>query len=169
MENEYVYLKERRNFGRQCRFKTKHEVLISEEPNNELLANYILKDPVPHGVQECSQLACNEINTDIVPMIHCGINHEEGGWPENVNVLDPDAIIRYKKRVLRSEQFQHSLRVMATNVEKALHQNNAISIYDEYFEANSGIHDDVHEWRSKTLNVFKDQELMKVMNCQLRN
>lgn len=33
------------------------------------------------------------------------MNHKEGGWPKDVNVEDPDQVIRFRKKVEKEESY----------------------------------------------------------------
>ncbi|VDQ06800.1 unnamed protein product [Trichobilharzia regenti] len=55
------------------------------------------------------------------------MNHTEGGWPKDVNAQEPDQVIRYRKKVEKDELY------IAT-VHKLGNQNNALNIYENYFE-----------------------------------
>lgn len=35
------------------------------------------------------------------------INHAEGGWPKDVNVLDPEATQRYRRKVEKDDGYIH--------------------------------------------------------------
>jgi dynein intermediate chain 2, axonemal len=62
METTYVYQKERREFGRQCLFSDKNELLFSEATNRDLSKEFINRNPVSTGTQLGRQMAASEVN-----------------------------------------------------------------------------------------------------------
>ena len=94
MELQYVYQKERREFGRQCLFSDRNKIEFSEASNHDLFKNYILKDPVDVGTQISKQYALSEVNTTSAEYECHGVTHSEGGWPKDVNYLDPEHTVR---------------------------------------------------------------------------
>lgn len=101
----YFYAKERRRFGRQCMFGEQNKVLESIMPNKAEMKNYILKDPVNGSTQLSKQFAANEINTTNADYMSRGINHIEGGWPKDINLLDEEQPLRHRKKIERDDQY----------------------------------------------------------------
>jgi hypothetical protein len=60
---EYIYQKERREFGRQCLFSDKNELLFSEAPSRDLAKEYINRNPVSQGTQLGRQMAASEVSS----------------------------------------------------------------------------------------------------------
>lgn len=57
---QYVYQKDRRDFGRQCLFTDKSDLLFSEPPNRLLFKDYILRNPVERWTQKTGQMSASE-------------------------------------------------------------------------------------------------------------
>ena len=63
-----------------------------------------------------------------------GMNHVEGGWPKDVNIQEVEQTIRYRKKVEKDEVYISMIQRLAGNMEHAIRQNNAIDIFQEYFD-----------------------------------
>jgi len=99
----YAYAKERRQFGRQCLFSDRNELLYNEPTNRKLFENYILRNPVNSSTQKGKQMALSVVNTDNVEYTTHGVNHTEGGWPKDLNYLDSEQTLRYRKKIERDD------------------------------------------------------------------
>ena len=83
-----------------------------------------------------------------------GMNHVEGGWPKDVNIQEVEQTIRYRKKVEKDEVYISMIQRLAGNMEHAIRQNNAIDIFQEYF-------DDIEEeltvdpLTAKTVNEYR--------------
>uniref|UniRef100_A0A8D2LQE6 Uncharacterized protein n=1 Tax=Varanus komodoensis TaxID=61221 RepID=A0A8D2LQE6_VARKO len=106
MEIVYVYVKKRSEFGRQCSFSDRMaEINVDIQPNPMLAMNFIEKDPIDKGVQCASDMSEHEVNTERYEMETWGINHVEGGWPKDVNPLEMEQTIRFRKKVEKDENY----------------------------------------------------------------
>lgn len=101
----YFYAKERRRFGRQCLFGEQHKVIVSINPERAEMTENILKDPVDHSTQISTQFGLTEANTERIEYAHKGVNHIEGGWPKDINMLDEEQTLRYRKKIERDDQY----------------------------------------------------------------
>ena len=63
-----------------------------------------------------------------------GVNHLEGGWPKEVNPSELEQITRYKKKIEKDENYVGTITRLVEIVEEIVRQNNAIDIYQEYFD-----------------------------------
>lgn len=155
MDLTFVYQKERREFGRQCLFSDKNELLFSEPPNREYFNDYILRNPVSQGTQCSHQMAITEINTVRAEFEHRGINHTEGGWPKDIQLNDPEQTVRYKRKIEKSETYIAQVMGLTKPMEHLIYQNNAVNIYENYFEDLEPA-PLVEKSSSRTVNVYRD-------------
>lgn len=161
MEIVYVYTKKRSEFGRQCNFSDRPaELHVDIQPDPTLSENFVERNPVDtatHCVQEMSE---HEVNTERYETDSRGINHTEGGWPKDVNPQEVEQVIRYRKKVEKDEMYVTAIQQLGTVMEHCIKQNNAIDIYEEYFDDISA---DLSEEppSAKTINVFRDQNEIK--------
>lgn len=49
-----------------------------------------------------------------VEYVDRGILHAEGGWPKDVNMDDPEQVVRYRKKAEKEETYLQSVAQMAT-------------------------------------------------------
>lgn len=102
---QYVYQKERKDFGRQCLFAEKRFLMASIPSNYNEFSNYILRNPVSEGTQLGKQFGLSEANTESTTTESRGILHTEGGWPKDVNFLDPEQTLRYRRKLEKDETY----------------------------------------------------------------
>ncbi|XP_077399196.1 dynein axonemal intermediate chain 2-like isoform X2 [Vanacampus margaritifer] len=160
MEHEYAKL--RSDFGRQCLFSDRHvELLVDMAPNPKLALQFVVKDTRDLGVQGCWEMSEHEVNTERFEYDHQGINHVEGGWPKDINVLEMEQTIRFRKKVEKDEIYMNSVMMLGPLVGQCVGQNNAVDIYQEYFQ-NEELLDEIQETPSvKFVNKFRDQNQVK--------
>ncbi|XP_013416067.1 dynein intermediate chain 3, ciliary [Lingula anatina] len=156
MEIVYVYTKKRAEFGRQCNFSDREaELHIDILPDPKESENYIERNPVDISVQCAAEMSEHEINTERFETEVRGINHTEGGWPKDVNPQEVEQVLRYRKKVEKDEMYINTIQQLSTVMEHCIKQNNAIDIYEEYFDDIDV--DDMDETpTAKTINVFRD-------------
>lgn len=161
MEIVYVYTKKRQEFGRQCNFSDRQaELHVDITPDPSLAENFIERNPVDTGIQCIQEMSEHEINTERFETSVRGINHTEGGWPKDVNPQEVEHVTRYRKKVEKDEMYISAIQQLGTIMEHTIRQNNAIDIYEEYFEDIEV--DTVDETPSaKTINVFRDPNEIK--------
>uniref|UniRef100_A0A0V0J856 Dynein intermediate chain 3, ciliary n=1 Tax=Schistocephalus solidus TaxID=70667 RepID=A0A0V0J856_SCHSO len=156
MEIQYIYTKKRSEFGRQCNFADRAAELHIDIPRDDKLAeNFISKDPVDRAIQCAKEMSEHEINTERLVSETRGINHTEGGWPKDVNCQEPDQVVRFRKKVEKDENYTVILQSLGAVVEHCIKQNNAIDIFEDYFE---NIEQEASEEppSAKVVNVFRD-------------
>ncbi|EDS30420.1 dynein intermediate chain 2 [Culex quinquefasciatus] len=160
MDIEYAYQKERREFGRQCLFSDKNKVEFTEAANHEFFKEYILRDPVHLGTQYSRQMSLSAVNTESAEFENRGILHSEGGWPKDVNYLDPEQTVRYRRKIEKDENYVTQLTGLTKPMEHCIYQNNAVNIYENYFE---GLDPAplMEKSSSRTLNVYRDPAIYK--------
>lgn len=161
MEIVHVYTKKRSEFGRQCHFSDRPaELHVNIMPDEQANENYIVKNPVDMGTQVGKDFSEHEVNTIRFETENRSINHVEGGWPKDVNPNESEQTIRFRKKVEKDETYMNTIVNLGGTVEHVIKQNNAIDIYELYF---NDMADDVVEEvpSAKTINVFKDPNPVK--------
>jgi len=161
MEIVYVYTKKRAEFGRQCNFSDRQaELHVDIVPDPSLAENFIERNPVDTGIQCVQEMSEHEVNTERFETSVRGINHTEGGWPKDVNPQEVEQVTRYRKKVEKDEMYINTIQQLGTVMEHCIKQNNAIDIYQEYFDDIEI--DPIDEAPSaKTINVFRDPNEIK--------
>lgn len=64
MEIQYVYVKKRKDFGRQCRFQDRPaELMVDIEPDPQMREELIPRNPVHRGTQVENDKSEHEVST----------------------------------------------------------------------------------------------------------
>ncbi|NXN96412.1 DNAI2 protein, partial [Rhinopomastus cyanomelas] len=135
MEIVYVYTRKRSEFGRPCNFSDRPALVNVDIPPQPAMASaFVLRNPVDSWVQHSSEMSEHEVNTGRVEVESRGVNHVEGGWPKDINPEEVEQTIRFRKKVEKDENYINTITHLSTLVEHCVKQNNAIDIYEEYFE-----------------------------------
>ncbi|XP_057675275.1 dynein axonemal intermediate chain 2-like isoform X1 [Corythoichthys intestinalis] len=162
MEIIHEYVKLRSEFGRQCLFSDRPaELLIDVPPNQKLAMQFVLKETRDLGVQGCWEMSEHEVNTERFEYDNEGINHVEGGWPKDINHLEMEQTIRFRKKIEKDEIYMNSVQVLGTLVGQCVGQNNAVDIYQEYFEEEELLDETQEKPCVKIVNVYRDPHLVK--------
>ncbi|OWK14462.1 hypothetical protein Celaphus_00001670, partial [Cervus elaphus hippelaphus] len=162
MEIVYVYVKKRSEFGKQCNFSDRQaELNIDIPPNPELAEQFVERNPVDSGIQCSTSMSEHEANTERFEMETRGVNHIEGGWPKDVNPLELEQTIRFRKKVEKDENYINAIMQLGSIMEHCIKQNNAIDIYQEYFDDDDAVEVTDEAPSAKTINVFRDPQEIK--------
>uniref|UniRef100_A0AAR2JBL9 Dynein, axonemal, intermediate chain 2b n=2 Tax=Pygocentrus nattereri TaxID=42514 RepID=A0AAR2JBL9_PYGNA len=162
MEIVYVYTKKRSEFGRQCNFSDRPaELHVDILPDPSLAANFIDRDPCDVPIQCTQEMSEHEVNTERIEYETCGINHVEGGWPKDINPQEMEQTIRFRKKVEKDENYVNTIMQLGSHMEHCIRQNNAIDIYQEYFEEEEVVEETEEQPSAKTINVFRDPNEVK--------
>ncbi|KAM5216554.1 dynein axonemal intermediate chain 2 isoform 2-T4 [Hipposideros larvatus] len=162
MEIVYVYVKMRSEFGKQCTFTDRQaELNIDIPPNPQLAELFVEQNPVDKGIQCSISMSEHEANTERFEMETRGVNHVEGGWPKDVNPLELEQTIRFRKKVEKDENYINAITQLGSIMEHCIKQNNAIDIYQEYFDDEEAVEVTEDAPSAKTINVFRDPQEIK--------
>uniref|UniRef100_A0A4W5QMM0 Dynein, axonemal, intermediate chain 2b n=1 Tax=Hucho hucho TaxID=62062 RepID=A0A4W5QMM0_9TELE len=169
MEIVHVYTKRRNEFGRQCNFSDRPaELHVDILPDPSLASNFIERDPCDVPIQCTQEMSEHEVNTERFESDTRGINHVEGGWPKDVNPQEMEQTIRFRKKVEKDEHYSSTIMQLGSNMEHCIKQNNAINIYQEYFEEEEEelVEESEEQPSAKTINVFRDpNEIKRTATC----
>ena len=61
------------------------------------------------AVRKFSPICCLQVNTERFETESRGINHVEGGWPKDVNPVEVEQTIRYRKKVEKDEIYMNTI------------------------------------------------------------
>ncbi|CAH1182226.1 unnamed protein product [Phyllotreta striolata] len=157
MEISYQYQKKRSDFGRQPLFSDKGPDLVDHYPSNRKIhKEFILKDPVSRSTQLAPVYAEHYLNTMSTIFKNTVCNHAEGGWPKDVNCFDEEQTKRYRRKIEKEDNYHHICMQLFKNMESCVLQNNAINIYQEYFEDLPQC-PMIEKNSARTVNVYQDQ------------
>ncbi|XP_060796151.1 dynein axonemal intermediate chain 2 [Neoarius graeffei] len=162
MEIVHAYTKKRREFGRPCNFSDRPaELNVDILPDPSLIDDFIARDPCDVATQCTPEMSEHEVNTERFESESRGINHVEGGWPKDVNPEEMEQTIRYRKKVEKDENFVNAIMQLGSSMEHCVRQNNAINIYEEYFDEEEILEEVKEQPSAKTINVFRDPNKVK--------
>ncbi|KAL6259716.1 hypothetical protein P5V15_009629 [Pogonomyrmex californicus] len=132
---QYAYIKTRSQFGKQC-FFGETDPIVQENilPDPKLMRNYIHMKYCHRGVQMSKQFALHEMQTARKVTKESGMLHLEGGWPKEINVKDEEAVLRFRRRVEKDENWATKMKNLTNPMEHCILQNNTINIYENYFD-----------------------------------
>ncbi|XP_026738422.1 dynein intermediate chain 2, axonemal-like isoform X2 [Trichoplusia ni] len=127
MDITCAYGKLRSQFGRQPLFCHQGpEMLDSVQMDPGEFKHYVLRNPVHTATQHTPKYSQAEYTTS-------GSNHTEGGWPRDVNIHDPEATQRYRRKVEKDDAYIHCIMALSPVLDRLVLQNNAIDMYQTYY------------------------------------
>lgn len=129
--NSYSYTKTRREFGRPINLSDYHAELFNQDPDEELKRQFIRRNPLEISVQNAPEMSHAEINTINTQFSHMGMKHLEGGWPNEVSIADEEQVLRYQKRIMRTEEWEVQLKRISVRMIRKVRQN--FDLLQEYF------------------------------------
>lgn len=129
----YTYRRRRCEFGRQCIFTDSAFTLCEIDPDEELKKQFKRANTVTVGIQNIQQMAENEVTTDNAQMDNFGIFHHEGGWPNEIDIVNEEEKTVYRSSAKETEEYQSQLQRMCLKIEHAIAQNNTVNLFEEYF------------------------------------
>lgn len=110
IELVYEYKKRRKEFGRQTLFEDSGPELIVSIPNNPAhYPDYILRNPVHVAIQNTCTMSEHWVNSVRAEYTSSGISHVEGGWPKDINMSDPEATQRYRRKIEKDDAYVHAV------------------------------------------------------------
>uniref|UniRef100_A0A3Q3XBQ1 Uncharacterized protein n=1 Tax=Mola mola TaxID=94237 RepID=A0A3Q3XBQ1_MOLML len=162
MEIVHVYTKLRGEFGRQVLLSDRPaELLVDVPPDPSLALQFLHRTPRDQVLQACRDMSEHQVNTVHFEWESRGINHVEGGWPKDINPTEVEQTIRFRKKVEKDECYVNSILHLGSVMEHCIRQNNAVDIYQEYFEDEEDVEEDQAPPSAKTINIFRDPNEVK--------
>ncbi|KAM3955366.1 LOW QUALITY PROTEIN: dynein intermediate chain 3, ciliary-like [Aphomia sociella] len=155
MDISYQYTKKRCDFGRQPMFcEQGPEMCDSIATNVSEHKHYILRNPVHQPTQNTPTFSEHHINTIRAEYASSGANHG-GGWPKDVNAIDPEATQRYRRKIEKDDNYIHCVMSLAPGMEHYVLQNNAIDMYRTYYAEMTSL-PALERNSCRTVNVYRD-------------
>ncbi|KAG5685027.1 hypothetical protein PVAND_014230 [Polypedilum vanderplanki] len=145
------------------KFKDFDEVIVSYEKTKKKRIKIL--NPCDNAIQNCSFSCETYVTTENPILVSSGVNHVEGGWPKDINRLDEEQTARYRKKQEKDEAYVTQMKKIIKSCSDAIYQNNAINLYENYFEDIEEI-DLKEEYSSKTLNMYRDGTKRNVRKIQ---
>mmetsp|Transcript_8144 Transcript_8144/g.13404 ORF Transcript_8144/g.13404 Transcript_8144/m.13404 type:complete len:646 (+) Transcript_8144:270-2207(+) len=155
MESSIVEL--RKKFGRDTSYL--RETYVNEleyfGSDRPLEDNYIEENPCSIELDTTSEMSLSSVSTLVSKTQTMNMTHREGGWPKDIDPSEKGDVLRYRKKVEKTEDFKQTVKGLGPVIERAAMQNNTIDIYEEYFEG-TWIDHSSEPPSAKGLAVFRD-------------
>ncbi|XP_026316766.1 dynein intermediate chain 3, ciliary [Hyposmocoma kahamanoa] len=152
----YEYFKKRREFGKQTLFEDQGPELIVNIPGNPAVyGNYVLRNPVHVAIQNTGTMSEHWVNSERAEYTTSGMNHIEGGWPKDINMNDPEATLRYRRKIEKDDAYIHAVMHLGHSMEHNILQNNAMDMYQIYYSELPPIPPVEHS-TCHTVNVYRE-------------
>ena len=55
-----------------------------------------------------------QVNTPTIEFDARGVNHTEGGWPKDINHLDAEQVVRYRKKIDKDISYANIIAELGT-------------------------------------------------------
>lgn len=155
-EYEYIYMKKRRDFGRYCNFDDVDAKLLGTvERKPESGDMYVEQTILNVVLDNIPQYSEHSVNTARVQTQNQTMMHTEGGWPKEVDHLEAQDTLKWRKRLEKDPTFVNAVKQLTKLTEKCLEQNNTIDLFEHYFHMEEPEHLP-ENLTMKTLALFKD-------------
>ncbi|XP_045483945.1 dynein axonemal intermediate chain 2 [Pieris rapae] len=155
-EITYEYTKRRKFFGQQTLFEDHGpEIIVNIPCNPALYKNYILRNPVHVATENTKSMSEHWVNSVRAEYTTSGMNHVEGGWPKDINMNDPEAAQRYRRKIEKDDAYIHAVMHLGHSMEHNILQNNAVDMYQTYYSELPSI-PPVERSSCHTVNVYRE-------------
>lgn len=152
----------RKEFGRHAKFTDESAGLLTDiRPSEAEFKEYIERNPCTTNVMVLPEFSESDCNTTQITMAVSGMKHVEGGWPKDIDPEEVEHVLRFQKKTEKDEDYIRAITNLGAQVEELIKQNNAIDIYEEYYDGAVMDHSAETPY-AKTLTVFRDPHADKV-------
>nr|XP_049708361.1 dynein intermediate chain 3, ciliary-like isoform X1 [Helicoverpa armigera] len=156
MDLNYVYSVKRAAMGRQIMFcEQPTEMCDSVRPDAVEARQYVLRNPVHRLTQHAPRYSHCLVNTERAEYSCSGANHAEGGWPRDININDPEATQRYRRKLEKDDGYVRCIANLTPGLEHYIFQNNAIDMYQTYYSEFDEL-PKLEQMDCRTVNIFRD-------------
>ena len=156
MEVAHLYTKQRKDFGKHCKFLSPAASIIEAIPVTvSYQDNYVVRNPSASFFDTAPHMYVitlltfyyfyqyfvslwvlyrseHEANTDRLITKNSSMRHVEGGWPKDVDFTEQSDVSRFRKKAEKDEDYKGSVKVLAPVIARCLKQNNTINIYEVF-------------------------------------
>ncbi|RVE54189.1 hypothetical protein evm_001016 [Chilo suppressalis] len=155
-DHTYEYTRRRKEFGKQTLFGDHGPEIRASIPSNPaIFKNYVLRNPVHSAVQHTKSFSEHWVNSERSQYSCSGVNHVEGGWPKDINMPDPEATQRYRRKIEKDDAYIHAVMHLGNSMEHNILQNNALDMYQIYYSELPTI-SPVERSSCQTVNVYRE-------------
>ncbi|CAG0921217.1 unnamed protein product [Notodromas monacha] len=118
---------------------TRPRTEIRIPPDENLLSQFVEKTPLDKAIQCSPSMSEHWVSTEHSEKHSQGVNHVEGGWPKDINAMEPDQTQRFRKKIEKEEGFVQTVKELGNVMTHCIMQNNAVDIYQDYFDTSSHV------------------------------
>lgn len=155
-EYEYIYMKKRKDFGRHCQFEDVDAQVHAQIESNSVSGNMYIERTIINAVLDnIPEFSEHSVNTARVQMQNQIMMHIEGGWPKEVDYMEAQDTLKFKKRLEKDPSYVQAVRELTKRTKECLEQNNTIDLFELYFESQEPEHQP-EALTVKTTALFKD-------------
>eukprot|EP01061_Rhynchopus_euleeides_P023495 TRINITY_DN38237_c0_g1_i1.p1 TRINITY_DN38237_c0_g1~~TRINITY_DN38237_c0_g1_i1.p1 ORF type:complete len:686 (+),score=174.55 TRINITY_DN38237_c0_g1_i1:61-2058(+) len=131
----YAYHRKKKDIERPCEFSdSSAHVLVDIPPDPSQRKKTIQASIMEYETQNtCTVSEAGTNTTRKVSATH-GQLHLEGCWPKDVDMHDIEHRLRYRRKAEKDDAYVPAVKSMASSSEVYLRQNNAIDIFQYYFD-----------------------------------
>jgi dynein intermediate chain 2 len=155
-EYDYIYMKQRKDFGRYCAFDDVDSKIVGAVERNaetgDMYVEQTIFNIVLHNIPEYS---VHSVNTARVQTKSRGMLHIEGGWPKEIQWDEAQDTAKWRKRLEKDPNFVNTVRGLTAQTVKCIEQNNTMDLFEHYFYEEEPDHL-VENLTMKTIALFKD-------------
>jgi len=133
-EYEYIYMKQRKDFGRYCNFEdVEPKVLGQVDPNPVCGDMYIEQTILNIVLDNIPYMSEASVNTARVQTKSRAMMHEEGGWSKDIDASEAQDTSKWRKRLEKDPAFTNCVKQLTKQTVMCLEQNNTIDLFEHYF------------------------------------
>lgn len=156
MNDEFIYMKKRKEFGRYCAFDdVEPKILGAIERNPDCADLYVEQTVLNVTLDNIPSLSEHSVNTARVQTKNRGMYHQEGGWPKEIDASEAQDKEKWRKRLEKDPLFTQAVKTLCSSSTKFLEQNITMDLFEHYF-----LDEDpeplVDNFGVKTMALFKD-------------
>ena len=131
----YAYHRKKKDIERPTDFNDHPPgVLVDIPPDLSLKKQYVPGALREYEVQNTCKVSETGTNTTRKVSATHGQLHLEGCWPKDVDMRDIEHRLRYRRKAEKDDAYLPAVKSMAQSAEVYLRQNNAVDIFQYYFE-----------------------------------
>lgn len=155
-EYEYIYMKQRKDFGRYCNFDDVEPKILGQIDSTPQSGDMYVEQTVLNVVLDnITQYSEHSVNTARVQTKIRAMIHTEGGWPKEVDYSEAQDTLKWRKRLEKDPAFVTAVKQLTKQSITCLEQNNTIDLFEHYFTHEEPEHLP-ENLTMKTVALFKD-------------
>eukprot|EP00397_Hematodinium_sp_SG-2012_P036277 GEMP01039144.1.p1 GENE.GEMP01039144.1~~GEMP01039144.1.p1 ORF type:complete len:503 (+),score=82.70 GEMP01039144.1:336-1844(+) len=153
---EFIYMKKRKEFGRYCAFDdVEPKILGAIERNPDSADMFVEQTVLNITLDNNPPMSEHSVNTARVQTKNRGMNHQEGGWPKEIDASEAVDKDKWRRRLEKDPGFTQAVKNLCQTSVKFLEQNITMDLFEHYF-LDEEAEPLVDNLCMKTVALFKD-------------